>query len=75
MKLLLRKISHADYDYDLIQDGDVIAVGISGGKDSTLLLYALNKYKQKSGKDFKVIGIHIQLGFEGDPFEPVQTYL
>lgn len=74
MKLLLRKMSHADYDYDLIQDGDVIAVGISGGKDSTLLLYALNKYKQKSGKNFKVIGIHIQLGFDGDPFEPVQTY-
>lgn len=74
MKLLLRKISHADYDYDLIQDGDVIAVGISGGKDSTLLLYALNKYKEKSGKDFKVIGIHIQLGFDGDPFDPIQAY-
>lgn len=74
MKLLLQKISHADYDYDLIQDGDIIGVGISGGKDSTLLLYALNKYKQKSGKDFQVIGIHIQLGFAGDPFDPVQTY-
>jgi len=74
MKLLLRKISHADYDYDLIQDGDVIGVGISGGKDSTLLLYALEKYKQKSGKQFNVIGIHIQLGFDGDPFDPVQAY-
>jgi len=74
MKLLLRKISHADYDYEMIEDGDVIGVGISGGKDSTLLLYALNKYQIKSGKQFKVIGIHIQLGFNGDPFEPVQAY-
>ncbi|NTW95037.1 MAG: tRNA 2-thiocytidine(32) synthetase TtcA [Erysipelotrichaceae bacterium] len=74
MKLLLRKISHADYDYEMIDDGDIIGVGISGGKDSTLLLYALNKYRIKSGKQFKVIGIHIQLGFDGDSFEPVQTY-
>lgn len=74
MKLLLRKIAHADYDYDLIQDGDVIGVGVSGGKDSTLLLYTLDKYREKTGKDFKVIGIHIQLGFDGDPFDPVQTY-
>lgn len=74
MKLLLRKIAHADYDYDLIQDGDVIGVGVSGGKDSTLLLYALEKYREKTGKDFKVIGIHIQLGFDGDPFDPVQAY-
>jgi tRNA(Ile)-lysidine synthase TilS/MesJ len=74
MKLLLRKISHADYDYEMIDDGDIIGVGISGGKDSTLLLYALNKYRIKSGKQFNVIGIHIQLGFDGDSFEPVQTY-
>lgn len=74
MKLLLRKISHADYDYDLIQDGDTLGVGVSGGKDSTLLLLALEKYKQKSGKKFMVIGIHIQLGFDGDPFDSVQDY-
>ncbi len=74
MKLLLRKMAHADYDYDMIENGDVIGVGISGGKDSTLLLYALNKYRIKTGKDFKIIGIHIQMGFNGDDFEPVQTF-
>ncbi|TXT16520.1 MAG: hypothetical protein FD133_1794 [Erysipelotrichaceae bacterium] len=74
MKLLLQKISHADYDYDMIENGDVIGVGISGGKDSTLLLYALNKYKIKSGKQFTVLGIHIKLGFNGDSFDPVQNY-
>jgi len=74
MKLLLRKIAHADYDYDMIEAGDVIGVGMSGGKDSTLLLFALNKYRIKTGKNFKLIGIHIQLGFNGDDFTPVQTY-
>ena len=74
MKLLLQKISHADYDYDMIENDDVIGVGISGGKDSTLLLYALNKYKIKSGKQFTVLGIHIKLGFDGDSFDPVQSY-
>jgi tRNA 2-thiocytidine biosynthesis protein TtcA len=74
MKLLLQKMSHADYDYDMIENGDVIGVGISGGKDSTLLLYALSKYKTKSGKQFTLLGIHIQLGFDGDSFDPVESF-
>ena len=53
MKNLIKKIGLADKDYQMISDGDKIAVGISGGKDSTLLLYALEHYRIKSRKNFK----------------------
>lgn len=74
MKALLQKIAQADYDFSLIQANDIIAVGLSGGKDSTLLLTALEAYRLQSQKTFKVIGIHIDLGFGGLPFDLIQAY-
>ena len=41
IKKLLSSLRKADEDYELIKDGDVIGVGLSGGKDSSLLLYCL----------------------------------
>lgn len=66
MKLqpILRAIRKADHDYQLIKDNDSIAVGLSGGKDSMLLLLALEMYTKFKDKNFKVIGIHIDVGFE-----------
>ena len=42
MQKLLSKIRQAINDYNLIEDGDKIAVGLSGGKDSLTLLHLLN---------------------------------
>lgn len=74
MKALLRKIAKADDDFQMINEGDVIGIGISGGKDSTLLLYAMEEYRKIAPKTFKIIGIHIDLGFGGDPFKPVNDF-
>lgn len=52
-------------DYNLINDGDKIAVGISGGKDSLTLLYALNGLKRFYPKHFELEAITADLGFEG----------
>ena len=52
-----------DY-YHLIEDGDHIAVGISGGKDSLTLLYALQGLKQFQPKQFELSAITVDLGFE-----------
>lgn len=61
---ILRGIRKADQDYKLIQPGDSIAVALSGGKDSMLLFIALSMYQKFQGMDFKLYGIHVDVGFE-----------
>jgi len=57
------KVKNTIERFNLIQKGDRIGVGVSGGKDSLSLLYFLNKYKEYYG--IEVIGIHIDEGIEG----------
>ena len=58
-------------DYDMIREGDKVAVGVSGGKDSMLLLLALNHLKSFYPKPFQLEAVTIELGFEGMDFTPV----
>ncbi len=48
MQKLLGKLRRAVGDFNLIQNGDKIAVGLSGGKDSIVLLHLLKKYQSFS---------------------------
>jgi len=59
-------------DYDMIQEGDKVAVGVSGGKDSMLLLLALNHLKSFYPRPFELSAVTIELGFEGMDFTPVK---
>lgn len=59
--------------YGLIESDDRIAVGISGGKDSLTLLYALHGLKRFYPKPFKLYAITVDLGFEGMDFSPVKN--
>lgn len=65
MKLqqVLSYVRRAIDDYEMIQDGDKIAVGISGGKDSLTLLYALNSLKIFYPKKFEIHAVTVDLGF------------
>lgn len=65
MKLqqVLSYVRRAIDDYNMIQDGDKIAVGISGGKDSLTLLYALNSIKIFYPKKFELHAVTVDLGF------------
>ncbi len=58
-------------DYGMIDAGDRVAVGVSGGKDSLVLLCALNHLKSYYPKPFSLEGITLDLGFEGMDFSPV----
>ena len=59
MKKIIGEISRACKKYSLIEDGDKIAVGLSGGKDSLVLLYALSEYQKHSKEKFQLIAITI----------------
>ncbi len=59
-------------DYKMIEEGDRIAVGVSGGKDSLLLLLALKHLQSYYPKHFELEAITIELGFEGMDFTPVK---
>ncbi|MBQ6364811.1 MAG: tRNA 2-thiocytidine(32) synthetase TtcA [Oscillospiraceae bacterium] len=61
-------------DYRMIEEGDTIAVGVSGGKDSLLLLAALQHLSTYYPKHFRVEAVTIELGFPGMDFTPVKTY-
>ena len=59
-------------DYHMIEEGDRIAVGVSGGKDSMLLLVALDHLKSYYPKHFELEAVTVELGFEGMDFTPVK---
>ena len=71
MKKILSAMRRGVQDYNMIAEGDKIAVGISGGKDSLALLCALANYRKFSDVSFDIIGITIDMGFEGMDFGPV----
>ncbi len=66
MKLqqVLSYVRRAVDDYHMIDEGDRIAVGISGGKDSLTLLYALNGLRRFYPLHFDIHGVTVDLGFE-----------
>lgn len=59
---IIGQIRKAIQDYDMIKDGDKIAIGVSGGKDSLSLLYALSKLQKYYPKKFEIIAITLTLG-------------
>ena len=74
MKKILGNIRKADTDFGMIEEGDKIAVGVSGGKDSMILLYALHLYQRFAPVKFDIVGITLKLGFSGMDFNPVTRF-
>lgn len=72
-KLLFRQLRDANLKYKLIEDGDIVAVGMSGGKDSSVLLYLLDLLKKYTPLSFELKPIYIDLGWS-NPVEPLISY-
>ena len=62
MQKLLSKARQAINDFDMIQENDKIAVGLSGGKDSLTLLHILKNYQRFSPQTFELIAITLNPG-------------
>lgn len=75
MKQLLSLTRAAVDKYNMIDEGDRIAVGVSGGKDSLALLYALARLREFYPKKFEVVAITLdyRFNFEDGDFSRVQT--
>lgn len=74
MKRLLSFVRRATDDYQMIEDGDRIAVGVSGGKDSLALLSALANMRRFYPKKYDVVAITVDMGFEGADFTPIKDF-
>ena len=73
MKRIVSRVRKAVEDYDMIKDGDEIGVGVSGGKDSLVLLGALSMLSRYYPKKFTVVGLTLDMGYKAD-WSGVQKY-
>ena len=73
MQKILGHMRKAIQEYGLISDGDRILVGISGGKDSLVLLQGLILLRRFIGIDYEVVGVTLDMGFKDKKadFSPV----
>ncbi len=72
LQQVLSLVRKAVDDYGMINEGDKIAVGISGGKDSLTLLYALSKLRRFYPKPFELYAITVDLGFDNLNLEGIE---
>ncbi|MHB8964015.1 MAG: tRNA 2-thiocytidine biosynthesis TtcA family protein [Saccharofermentanales bacterium] len=66
-------VQKAIFDYRMIEEGDRIAVGVSGGKDSLALLFALAAIRKYSPVSFTLFAITLDLGLAPADFSSVQS--
>ena len=64
MQEILKYMRKAVEDFNMIQEGDKIAIGLSGGKDSTTLLCVFDRFRKFYPKKFDLVAITIDPGFE-----------
>jgi tRNA 2-thiocytidine biosynthesis protein TtcA len=74
-KTLLRKVGEAIARFQMIRDGDRVAVALSGGKDSATMLEALLLLRDRAPIDFSVVAFTVEQGKFLRPIEPIGEYL
>jgi len=74
MQHMLSLTRKAVQDYDLIEEGQTVCVGISGGKDSMALLSVLAGLRRFYPKKFNLRALTIAMGYENQDFSPIADY-
>lgn len=70
-----RLMGKAIVHYGLIEDGDRIAVGVSGGKDSLLLLWLLRERLARIPIRYELVAVHVDPGFGPETAEALEAFL
>lgn len=74
MRKIISATTKAIKDFNMIQNGDKVAVGLSGGKDSLVLLTALANFKKFDGENFDLIAITIDQTNGASNYSGLQTF-
>lgn len=74
-KRIWSKFIKAINDFNLIEDGDKIAIGISGGKDSILLVNLFKELKKDKSRNFEFVPITLNPGFKEKDLKTVTGFL
>ena len=74
-KPIWSKFINAINDFDLIKDGDKIAIGVSGGKDSLLLVKLFQKLKKDKSRNFEFKAISLNPGFKDSDLKNIKSNL
>lgn len=74
MKKLLGNMRRTIQEYDMISDGDHVAVGLSGGKDSMALLYLLKRFQKFAPFNFDLEAITVDMGFNNFDLEAAKIF-
>ena len=74
MQKLMGLVRRCVEDYHMIEDGDKIAVGVSGGKDSLTLLALLAEMRKYYPQPYELTAITIDMGLEGMDFSPISEF-
>jgi tRNA 2-thiocytidine biosynthesis protein TtcA len=61
---IAKKTTKAIVDFNLIEDGDRVMVGVSGGKDSWALIQTLDLLRQRAPIDFSIVAVNVDSGYK-----------
>ncbi len=68
---IAKKVTKAITDHSLIEDGDRVMVGLSGGKDSWALLQILDVLRRRAPIEYSLVAVNIDSGYEGYEHEKI----
>ena len=75
LRSILGLIRKADQKFDFFHENDKVMIGVSGGKDSMVLLKALSQYQHFDCVNFEIVPVILDLGFPGFDSKPIENYV